>query len=213
VTGGHVPAEDASSACSAPASTLPLLMALRVKGRASAEAIAAATLRDVDDARRAMTALVADGCATAGGDAFALTPAGVGELRRLLAMEAIDRTALATAYDDAFLACDENLKHAITALQLAEMRGPAPGASGTATTAAAAGHVRAAGRVACGVAARVAAVLPRLGAYERRLDQALAHVAAGDARFVAGTAVDSLHRVWFELHEDLLLTLGRERSA
>ena len=32
-------------------------------------------------------------------------------------------------------------------------------------------------------------------------------------RFVASPRVDSLHQVWFELHEDLLVTLGRERGA
>ena len=36
---------------------------------------------------------------------------------------------------------------------------------------------------------------------------------AGDGRYAASPRIDSLHQVWFELHQDLLLTLGRERGA
>jgi hypothetical protein len=53
---------------------------------------------------------------------------------------------------------------------------------------------------------------PRLGQYERRLDAAYDKVLAGDHEFVSGAKVDSYHTVWFELHEDLLRMLGRERE-
>jgi hypothetical protein len=53
---------------------------------------------------------------------------------------------------------------------------------------------------------------PRLGEYPRRLDAAYDRVLGGDHDFVSGAKVDSYHTVWFELHEDLLRMLGRERE-
>jgi hypothetical protein len=52
----------------------------------------------------------------------------------------------------------------------------------------------------------------RLGRYLDRLDSAYDKVLAGDTDFVSGARVDSYHTVWFELHEDLLRMLGRERE-
>jgi hypothetical protein len=52
----------------------------------------------------------------------------------------------------------------------------------------------------------------RLQRYLQRLDVAYDNVLAGDLDFVSGARVDSYHTVWFELHEDLLRMLGRERQ-
>lgn len=51
----------------------------------------------------------------------------------------------------------------------------------------------------------------RFGRYRWRLDAALERAAA-DPRYVVSSSVDSFHQVWFECHEDLLLTLGRSRA-
>ncbi|MDX6589288.1 MAG: hypothetical protein QOI84_562 [Solirubrobacterales bacterium] len=59
---------------------------------------------------------------------------------------------------------------------------------------------------------RFAALEPRLGIYRRRLDEAYDRVLAGDHDYVSGARIDSYHTVWFELHEDLLRMLGRERE-
>ena len=58
----------------------------------------------------------------------------------------------------------------------------------------------------------LSALEPRLGEYVRRLDAAYDRVLAGEHEFVSGAKVDSYHTVWFELHEDLLRMLGRERE-
>jgi hypothetical protein len=58
----------------------------------------------------------------------------------------------------------------------------------------------------------LAALEPRLGEYSRRLDVAYDRVLAGEHDYVSGVNVDSYHTVWFELHEDLLRMLGRERE-
>lgn len=60
---------------------------------------------------------------------------------------------------------------------------------------------------------RFRALDERLGQYIRRLDEAYDKVLAGDLDFVSGARVDSYHTVWFELHEDLLRMLGREREV
>jgi len=59
---------------------------------------------------------------------------------------------------------------------------------------------------------RFAALEPRLGRYRERLDEAYDKVLAGERDYVSGARVDSYHTVWFELHEDLLRMLGRERE-
>lgn len=59
---------------------------------------------------------------------------------------------------------------------------------------------------------RFAALDPRLGVYKTRLDDAYDKVLAGEHDWVSGARIDSYHTVWFELHEDLLRMLGRERE-
>jgi hypothetical protein len=59
---------------------------------------------------------------------------------------------------------------------------------------------------------RFAALDPRLGIYKTRLEEAYDKVLAGDIDWVSGARIDSYHTVWFELHEDLLRMLGRERE-
>jgi hypothetical protein len=53
---------------------------------------------------------------------------------------------------------------------------------------------------------------PRLRRYQHRLDSAYDKVLAGEYDWVSGARIDSYHTVWFELHEDLLRMLGRERE-
>jgi hypothetical protein len=52
----------------------------------------------------------------------------------------------------------------------------------------------------------------RLDLYRERLDAAYDRALAGETDFVSGVRVDSYHTVWFELHEDLLRMLGRQRE-
>ena len=52
---------------------------------------------------------------------------------------------------------------------------------------------------------------PRFGAYPRRFAAAMEGIDAGRHELVSSPTLDSVHNVWFEFHEDLLRTLGRER--
>jgi hypothetical protein len=60
---------------------------------------------------------------------------------------------------------------------------------------------------------RFEALDPRLGEYTKRLEVAYDKVLAGEQDWVSGARIDSYHTVWFELHEDLLRMLGREREV
>ena len=70
-------------------------------------------------------------------------------------------------------------------------------------------RVDAAGRPLC---AELGQVLVRDAAYGTRLANALDRVHEGDYDWFTKPVIDSYHTVWFELHEDLLSTLGIERS-
>jgi hypothetical protein len=54
--------------------------------------------------------------------------------------------------------------------------------------------------------------LERFAGYGPRLREARTKVEAGDTDWFTKPLIDSYHTVWFELHEDLLVTLGIERS-
>ena len=55
--------------------------------------------------------------------------------------------------------------------------------------------------------------LGRFGHYGPRLDFALSQVESGDINWFTKPSLDSYHEVWFELHEDLLVTLGIDRAS
>jgi hypothetical protein len=58
---------------------------------------------------------------------------------------------------------------------------------------------------------RMAASLPRLGIYLQMLTAALERAEDGAIEWVSDARIASYHTVWFEMHEDLLRALGRER--
>lgn len=60
--------------------------------------------------------------------------------------------------------------------------------------------------------AALGGALPRLAGYDVRFTTALARVERGERSWVDALGVDSCHTVWFQLHEDLLATLGLERG-
>jgi hypothetical protein len=58
----------------------------------------------------------------------------------------------------------------------------------------------------------LASAMTRYHPYEPRFGAALAKLDAGEREWFTKPLIDSYHTVWFELHEDLLSTLGIERS-
>ncbi|GAA1653060.1 hypothetical protein GCM10009733_057860 [Nonomuraea maheshkhaliensis] len=63
------------------------------------------------------------------------------------------------------------------------------------------------------LADRLSDVLPRFDGYTDRYVAALTRAMRGEHNWIDTTDVDSCHRVWFQLHEDLIATLGVDRYA
>jgi hypothetical protein len=59
----------------------------------------------------------------------------------------------------------------------------------------------------------VARVVDRFGTYRERLRTARRLVDDGDPEWLTSPRIDSYHTVWMQLHEDLLLALGKERAS
>ena len=60
---------------------------------------------------------------------------------------------------------------------------------------------------------RLAGALDRFRPYAPQLAEAMVRVRSGDGDYVAKPVIPSFHTVWFEMHEDLLVTLGLDRSS
>lgn len=69
------------------------------------------------------------------------------------------------------------------------------------------------GELLCPQNERLTAVLSRFDGYSSRFDTALTKAKSGEPDMVDKTDRDSCHRVWFELHEDLVATLGISRGS
>jgi hypothetical protein len=144
----------------------------------------------------------------AGDGGWSVTEAGKRQEERLLAAEldaAGARAVVAEVHRD-FLPLNDLVTAACTAWQLTELGVAERPVTLSATIAALERPAR------------------ELGALEERLTGCLARFAGYHGRFVAalgraaiepvwltGTDRDSCHRVWFELHEDLIATLGLAR--
>lgn len=63
------------------------------------------------------------------------------------------------------------------------------------------------------ICADLAAAMERFAWYGPRLREARDQVEAGRTEWFTGALIESYHTVWFELHEDLLATLGISRDG
>lgn len=62
------------------------------------------------------------------------------------------------------------------------------------------------------ILAAMASVLPRMAIYREKLLMALERAEDGAIEWVSDAKIESYHTLWFELHEDLLCMLGKERE-
>jgi hypothetical protein len=144
----------------------------------------------------------------AGEGGWSLTEAGKVHGERLLAAElagAGARAAVEEAYRD-FLPLNEVVAAACTAWQLAAMGIGEP----TMTLAEAIATLHGPATALAGVEARLTSHLDRFAGYHHRFATALSK-AGDEPAWITGTDRDSCHKVWFELHEDLIATLGLVR--
>jgi pyruvate, orthophosphate dikinase len=192
------------------------LRILAVKGMATIEGVAVAAGTSPDAVRPAIHRLLDDAFVEMAVGSYRLTGDGRRRYAALLEREqAAVGTDLASSWLDAFLVLDRETKEAVTAWQLRPVGGePVPNDHADAPYDAAV--LERLGRIASAADAllgNVAASCSRFETYRRRLGAAAAAARAGDGRFVASPRVDSVHGVWFELHEELIRLAGRTRES
>lgn len=149
----------------------------------------------------------------AGTSGWSLTESGRAENERLLAQELSNAEKIREAYDD-FLPLNALLQQACTDWQLRPTTTD-PLAANThddpAWDAGVLHELEAIGQALAPIVARLTGILDRFHGYDSRFSTALARARAGETDWVDRSDVDSCHRVWFELHEDLIATLGLKR--
>jgi hypothetical protein len=187
------------------------LHTLRIGGGATREAIVAATSSETIDA------LLADDLIKPAGPRVVLTPAGRAAHEQALAIELDDqgaRTAVEQCYQR-FLPLNDDVLQLCTDWQLRFEGGtPVPNDhTDAAYDAAVIERLGAVGDGARDVVGALSAALPRFASYGDDLADAVARVEGGDADYFTNPRVRCFHSVWFEMHEDLLATLGIDRAS
>jgi len=199
---------------------LLVVTCVRLKGFADADAIAAASGLPASEVGRVLEDLqVRDLARHREGrvSGWTLTPAGRNLHAELVAAE-LDAAGCAAAVEDAyqaFLGLNPRLLVTASAWQLRQENGQAVVNDHTDAT-----HDRqvladlqALHDDAHPLAERLGGLLERYGRYGDRLGAAVRRVLAGELEWFTKPLIDSYHTVWFELHEDLLSTLGKERAS
>lgn len=201
---------------------LLVLHAVRISGFADSPAIARRFR--LDPARTAESLSTAEASGWVARAAFAdlegwhLTETGRAENERQLAVELASTGAaeqIRGAYRD-FLPLNGRLQQACTDWQLRRAprgRFVTNDHTDTAWDDTVLDELTAIERALAPLAGRLADILARFGGYHTRFAWALYLARAGECEWVEGTHVDSCHRVWFELHEDLIATLGIDRGG
>ena len=202
------------------APALRVLHALKVKGFAEPPAIAESTGLAEAEIQPIVSTLGAEGLATHRDgriSGWTLSAEGKTEHLRLLA-EDRDRAgadgALELAYKG-FLAANDAFKALCTDWQLRSVGGEmvVNDHSDTAYDAAIAARLASLHAGIVPVLDDLTVALSRFEPYARRLSNAADRFSGGEPHALARPLSDSYHDVWMELHQDLLLSLGRERDA
>jgi hypothetical protein len=195
-----------------------VLHALRVKGLASDEIVRAMSGLPGEDVAGQLGALLEEGLILRREGRMAgslLTPAGKGAHPPLLDADVADpgrQAALAAAYD-AFLPVNGEFKRVCTDWQVRTDSGqPNDHTDHDYDNGVVARLGEVHGRIVV-VVKELAAVMDRFGTYAARLGAALERVRGGDKAAFARPLADSYHDIWMELHQDLLLSLGKERGV
>ena len=198
---------------------LLVLHALRLKGTADAATVAAAADLPADEVAAQLEKLAGEGLAAESTGALAgwsLTPAGRAEHRRELRREVDTSGARATvtgAYER-FRALNAGVLDACSRWQVRTVGGEMVRNNHRDQTydAGVVADLARLGEQAAPLVVDLAGALARYQTYGPKLQEAVRRVETGEGDWFAKPVMPSFHTVWFELHEDLLTTLGLERS-
>jgi hypothetical protein len=192
------------------------LHGLAIKKHGAPEAVAGLMGIDAGRAKALLVQAVAEGRAVETGGAYMLTPTARmaldGEYSKVYADQRASREFVA-AYER-FEAVNKELKQLITEWQTIELGGQrVPNDhSSKAYDEAIIDRLGGLHERAEAVLKALGAGLPRLSIYAKKLLDALEKAEDGEIEWVSSAKIESYHTVWFELHEDLLRILGRERD-
>ncbi len=198
---------------------LLVLHGLQLKGSASAPAVAETVDLPLDDVEGELRSLADEGLVverTSRPVGWGLTPSGREAVSRLVAAE-VDATgarpAVAHAYGR-FRALNAAVLDACSRWQVRDVAGTPVlnDHRDAAYDAGVVGDLARLQRRAEPVVDDLAGTLARYGVYGPRLRRAVERIEAGEGDWFTKPSLPSYHTVWFELHEDLLTTLGLERS-
>lgn len=204
------------------ASALRVLHAVRLLGFADSDAVAARAGVGVDEALRELHESEREGwvqrLAFADLDGWALTDSGRIENERQLGAErqhADPANRIAAVYRD-FLPFNARLVRAVTDWQIRPTdtdRFAPNGHCDGAWDGRVLDELATLGTELAPLVTRLSEVLARFGGYADRYNSALHRAVNGERGRIDKTNVDSCHRVWFQLHEDLVATLGIDRRT
>jgi len=201
---------------------LLVLHAVRLVGFADSDTIAERAGMGGDEVLHALRAAEREDwvqhLAFADLDGWSLTDAGRTENERRLADERsrVDPDDTITAVYRAFLPLNARLVRAVTDWQIRptpDDRFAPNNHADSAWDAQVLEELTALGSGLAPLVTRLSGVLARFDGYAERYDSALRRAVNGAHEWVDKTDVDSCHRVWFQLHEDLVATLGIDRGA
>lgn len=192
------------------------LHALTLRQLATAAQISEITGQAEDTVEPALESAVADGLVMAARGAYMITPAGRARLDEVYPIAFAELRAshdVAAAMDSFESGVNKQVLALTTEWQTVEVDGAAtpndhsdPDYDGRVLDRL--GRVLEKTRKVLGP---VAAADPLVDRFADRLDAALTRAEGGETDYVSGVRVDSVHTVWFQMHEHLLRLTGRER--
>jgi pyruvate,orthophosphate dikinase len=190
---------------------MSVLHALRVKGVASPDRIAAALGAELAPVEAECKRLVTQALCKETPHGLQLLDPGRARIDALIAEEraGLDAAALGALLDE-FGPLDLDLKRVVSAWQVDDTGAPNEHRDFAYDRRV----LRRLGSVhsrSCDLLERIERHTPRLARYRVRLEEAHRHVSNGRNEYVCRPGIDSYHTIWFELHEELLALTGRRR--
>lgn len=217
---------ESRGAARSPRGSVPDLLALhgvRLLGFATSAAVASRFALHTDEVEELLLDAEASGLVTrhrgTGPSGWSLTELGKARDEQLLAAEIGDSAEVVRQVHDAFVPLNGRFQAAVTRWQIRPLPGDQLAVNDHSDhrwddrVIGELGYLAAAGAI---LGRRLAAELDRFAGYDARLADARDRMQRGERAAVDGlrgetAGRDSLHTVWFELHEDLISTLGLER--
>lgn len=191
---------------------LSLLQLLRLKGRLKPEDLPGSLNHSEETCKKILEAAMTSGFCVQKGPSVRLTAEGRERLAALLEEERrqVDQERLESLYHE-FDRHNTNFKAIITSWQMRD-NGEPNDHSDPDYDAGILAKLDALHGEFADLLDKIVSEAPRLTHYPPRFANALERIHAGEYQFVARPIIDSYHTVWFELHEDLIVLLGRTRE-